>query len=434
MIITSGILLTAAIQIGASFFNQRFNKKNSSELRRLQQEFKKEVQERSLRRDYDKFRRCCEFQLQMEEESHEQRLIDIDNEFNDWFAKMAHADALASSHYPLNISPYIIKSAVIPFCYNEVGMRRKEVFCILTNSNDPVFNKSVIPHLDAMISDVICSAWNQKGTHTLCYYTDIWRQDALFSNDFVDNIKTILKTPTMAVTPFFEKREQQYALTIMVNMWEDTIVDKCVCLETGISYDKMPTAYTKETANELLAKLLPIMMCGIGISTDVYYWSNYYLPPLLPSLLSKGLVKVTQDEYVELGKTYEELFTALALGTIPANCPCVIDKSRMSDIAGINQFNFPERAVGFLEEASKISPSPQNAEKMIEGTLFSLYQAKTDMNFESKEEIDVTLLDKGDMDQITRLISIAKSSQNLQLKKDLTDIVRRKILSSPCNS
>ena len=128
-----GTIITMGVQIGVSLYNQHYNKKNLEKIKIMQQEAKSAAQKRSLERDYQKFQRSCEFQYQIEEESHSERLKDIEKEFLSSFEKMAH-NANLSSHYPLNISPYIISRSVIPISGTQLNHSRQEVFCILTTS------------------------------------------------------------------------------------------------------------------------------------------------------------------------------------------------------------------------------------------------------------------------------------------------------------
>lgn len=422
-----GTLLTMTLQVGASYINQRNNKKTLEKIKKRQQEFKADAQKHGIKRDYGKFRHSCELQLQMEEENHNERLKDINKDFDNWFIKMAHKTTL-ESHYPLSISPYIVKSSVIPFCCSQIGEMRKEVFCILTNSNDKVFNDNIIPAIDDLLCSIISSVWNEGSMHTLCYYSNVWKQNTLYCDDDIENIKTIIITPTITVTPFFEKRKTGYALIVKLNMWGDGI-DMSVSLETGISYSSIPTTYSYSDINSILSTLYPVIICAIGQNIDVYYWTNYYQPPILPLVLLEGLIRISEEAYNEYGQAYIELFTTIALGVVEPNSVCAAESSLLKDVADINQCNFPERIVGFLEAVTNIAPDQQSSEKMIKNTLSSLYEAKTDIKFESITMIDVKLLDKGDMNQITKLINIAKSSNNIELAKQLTGIVSRKILS-----
>ena len=150
MSVVVGTLVTMALQAGVSIYNQCYSRKNLEAINRRKQEFKASSQTDSLKRDYEKFKRSCELQLQIEEDGHVERLNKIDQELIGSFSKIAHTESL-KSHYPLKISPYIISKSVIPICGTQIGHSRQEVFCILTNSNDSVFNQKILPTLDEML-------------------------------------------------------------------------------------------------------------------------------------------------------------------------------------------------------------------------------------------------------------------------------------------
>lgn len=426
MEILTGTLLTMALQVGVSYINQKNNKKTLEEIKKRQQEFRADGQIDSIRRDYKKFRHACELQLQMEEESHKERLANIDKDFGDWFVGMAHKKTL-ESHYPLSISPYIVKSSVLPFYCGPMGEMRKEVFCILTNSNDSVFNDNIIPALDDLLCDIISSAWNEKSMHTLCYYTNMWKRNVVYCDENIKNIKVVIKTPTITVTPFFEKRRVGYALIIKLNMWGDGI-DKSVVIETDITYDSIPTMYSSSDVREVLALLYPIIICAIGENIDVYYWTNYYQPPILPSLLSKGVILLRQEKCREYGQAYMELFKTFVLGDVASDSG-VVESSLLKDVSDVNQCNFPERSVGFLREVIKLAEVGPETEDLIIDTIKSIYAARTGKKLDSLASIDVCLLDKDDVECLDEIENVAMSSGNFrETRYGMMRIIRKKIL------
>ena len=125
----TGTLITIGVQIGVSYLNQKWNNENAEKIRQLQREAKKASQERAIRRDYERFVRSCQFQLEMESNNRRERIENMNKDFLDSFKKMAHNATLAS-HYPLRISPYIIEKSVLPCFGTEMGNVRQEVLCI----------------------------------------------------------------------------------------------------------------------------------------------------------------------------------------------------------------------------------------------------------------------------------------------------------------
>lgn len=429
MDIIIGTLLTMAIQAGTSIINQKYSKEGLDEIKKRQQEFKSATQERSIRRGYEKLKRSCEFQLKIEKDNHEERLRNIDQDFLNAFSKMAHNAALVS-HYPLMISPYIIKSSVVPFYCTEIGNLRKEIFCILSNSNNKAFNSNVLPILDDMLCNIISAIWNENSMHTVCYYSNVWKENSLYCDEDIENLKTIIVTPTITVTPYFESREQGHVLTIKVNLW-GIGMDLSVSIDTSVKFKTLPTKdeYSINDIYDITSRLFPEIVCAIAQNVDVYYWANYYQAPILPSILEKGLIRVDQQTIDEYGRAYIELYEAMALGILKQADMSMNDVALLKDVAYINQCNFPDRILGFLHNATDIQPTQEDSDRIIMNTLSYLYESKSDAKFESLSAIDVNLLDKGDMDQITEMIAIAKKCNNTLLTKQLIDIVKRKLLS-----
>ena len=149
-----GTIITIGIQIATSVINQRYNNKNTEKLKQMQRDFRENNLKHALSRDWDRFRSLCNFQVNIETISHKERLDRIDQDFVDSLDRWAHADAI-SSHYPLRISPYIINKSVIPVNTKEIGKMRSDIFCILTGSNDKIFNQEVLPNIDNNLCDII---------------------------------------------------------------------------------------------------------------------------------------------------------------------------------------------------------------------------------------------------------------------------------------
>ena len=160
MLFTLGTAVTMLVQVGVSYFNQKWNRENAERIRQIQREAKQANQENSLRRDYERFLRSCQFQIEMENESRKERLAGLNQEFLNSFKKMAHNATLAS-HYPLKISPYIIQKSVIPSVAEHLEDTREEILCILTNSNEQTFNTDVLPYIDEMLCRSIAQHWNK---------------------------------------------------------------------------------------------------------------------------------------------------------------------------------------------------------------------------------------------------------------------------------
>ncbi len=429
MSIVLGTLVTMGLQMGANIINQSLRQESIDEIRRFQQECRSDRQERSLRRDFEKFKRSCEFQVKMEEEGHAERNNNIDLEFFNTFKKMAHNETL-KSHYPLTISPYVIAKSVIPLFATQLGNFRTELFCILTKSNLPVFNKTVQPMLDAILCNSIASLWNEKSLHTVCYYSDIWREDSVFYDEDIENLKSVLKSPTLTVTPYFEKSGVGYNLYIKLNMW-GVGIEMSTSILTDVKIDLNPELLSREEKSSIVAQLLPIILCSIGYMVDVFYWSNYYQAPLLPLLLSNGTIQISPELKNEMIVSYATLYRSLALGQVADEHTLITTDKRqaLENSSELNMFNFPNRCMGFLKSCVALMEASDTSNTLIEKTMLALYKANIGEVHNSLQKINVELLNYDDMNIVADMIDLANKSGNVQAAKKLTKIVTQKIQS-----
>lgn len=425
--LATGTLITMGVQIGVSLINQHYNKRNLEKIKKMQQDAKSTAQNRALERDYQKFQRSCEFQYEIEEESHKERLKTIEHELLNSFDKMAH-DANLNSHYPLNISPYIIGRSVIPIIGTQLSNSRHEVFCILTNSNDKLFNNYVVPYIDKTLCNMIASYWNKNSMHTMCYYSNIWKETLLYCDEDIDNLKSTIATPTITVTPYFERNENgEYAIVIKLNMWGIGSEVSCQ-LPSVVRFPSKPVKYTTEQIDDIVSKLIPSMICVTAQAIDVYYWEAYHLPPLFPILLSKRIISLSKEMRNEIIALYDVLYRSMALGQVSTDLANE-NMQALKLTTAINMFNFPNRNIGFLKSCINLMGTSETSDKLIEQTMMIMYDANTGQKCTSIQNIDVRLLNYDDMKNVSELIDIANGSGNFTIAKRLTDLIVRKIHS-----
>lgn len=414
------------VQIGVSLINQYYSKKNLEEIKEMQQKAKKAAQKKSLERDYQKFQRSCEYQYKIEEEAHTERLKSIEQEFLTSFDKMAH-NANLSSHYPLNISPYIISRSVIPISGMQLNHSRQEVFCILTNSNDKIFNKEVVPYIDNILCNLIASYWNKDSLHTMCYFSNTWNDQHPFCDEDIDNLKSTIATPTIAVTPYIERKEEgEYTIVVKLSMWGIGSEVSCL-LPTGMRFDATPVKYTTLQIDKIISKLIPPIICATAHTIDVYYWEAYHLPPILPALISNNIIQLDSEVRNSFKDAYLAFYNTLVLGEENDTTNSLPDASLLKDVALINQCNYPDNNIKFLNDLSLLLDSPEEAESIIRNSFIYLYECSTGEKFESISSVRVDLLHKYDIDLIRSLIIIAKKTNNPNLCKDLVSVVKNRI-------
>lgn len=420
-----GAIITMGVQIVASLANQ-YSKEKLEEIKKMQQQAKIAAQKRSLERDYQKFQRSCEYQYKIEEEAHTERLKAIEQELLTSFDRMAH-NANLSSHYPLNISPYIISRCVIPISGTQLNHSRQEVFCILTCSNNKKFNDEVVPYIDKILCNLLASYWNRDSLHTVCYFPNTWNDCHSFCSEDIDNLKSIITTPTIAVTPYFERNEEgKYTIVVKLCMWG--VGSKVSCqLSTGIKFDTIPVNYSTQQIDEIVSRLIPYMICTIAHTIDVYYWESYHLPPILPALISNNVIQLESEIRRSFKDAYLTFYNTLVLGEESDTTNTLPDTSLLKDVALINQCNYPDNNIKFLNDLSLLLDSPKEAESIIRNSFIYLYECSTGEKFESISSVRVDLLHKDDIDLIRSLIIIAKKTNNPNLCKDLVCVVKNRI-------
>lgn len=424
-ILEVGTLITLAVQAGVSLYNQRANNKNLAEIKKMQQDAKIATQEHSLERDYNKFLRSCELQTKIEEESHAERLKNLNQELLNSFEKLAH-NANLNSHYPLTISPYVIGHSVIPFSSTELSNSRQEILCILTNSNDKTFNKEVIPYLDNTLCTLIASFWNQGSMHTMCYFSNSWKENAVFCDEDIDNLKSSIVTPTITITPYFEKDNNGYKVSIKVHLW-GIGSELSAVIPSGLHFDAIPLKYTTSDINNIVIALSTSMICIAAQNIDVYYWTVYHQAPLLPSLITDKHIKLSDDLRKEYKNNYIGIYNAFVLGNCTDFQIAKQDLMQLKDVAIINQCNFPENNIKFLNDLSSLLDASDITRPIIQDSFVSLYESTTGEKFSSFNSVRVDLLQKRDIDLIRSLIIIAKKTNNLSLYRELANVVKQKI-------
>lgn len=419
MLITLGTAVTMLVQVGVSYYNQKKNRENAEKIRQIQQEAKQASQENSLRRDYERFLRSCQFQIEMENESRKERLAGLHQEFLDSFKKMAHNVTLAS-HYPLRISPYIIQKSVVPSVAEQLEDTREEILCILTNSNEQAFNADVLPYIDEMLCQDIAQHWNKGSMHNVCYYQGIWDSKKNFYDEDIDNIKAVICSPTLTISPYFIKEQ----LNIKINLWGMGCSNYAL-IDTGID---IKTLLTNEI-DETLSLLKPILLCAIGLTVDFFYWTTSNQAPLLPLLLFRGTIQISSEMKNEMIVSYDTLYRSLALGQVAEEHTLISTDKRkaLENSSELNMFNFPNRCIGFLKSCVALMGASDTANTLIEQTMLGLYKANIGEVNKSLQEINVGLLNYDDMELVTTLIKIANKSGNTEIAERLTTLISRKI-------
>lgn len=419
--------LFVGLQIGVSLYNQSQNSELTARIKEEQRKAKLDEIKNIQRRDMERFQRLCQLQEEMEVAAHVHRIEKIQQDFLNTFGKMAHKENL-DSHYHLNVSPYVIQRSIIPLTVSDLKNTRQELFCILTASNDETFNKNVLPYLDEAICDVISKYWNESSNHTLCYYQNLWDSESNpFSNEDIENIKSLINTPTVSISPWFHKKGSKQHLILKINAWGVGNEDSLTCeIDTGVCFENLPNKFSTQELSELVERILPYAVCSVGQIADVYYWVTSYLPPLLPYLIGNGFIKVSKELTDEYALAYSQFYKHLVIGTSKEDESM---DSTLAEVTEINQYNFPERSLSCLRSIIALTAKSSLTSEMITASVLSFYHAKTDGIVATVNELDASLLQSQDVSYVLTLINYAKSTDNYSLSKDLTEVVKKYVSS-----
>lgn len=418
-------------QIGVSFFNQGKNKKMVESIKNEQRMAKENEIRNSHKRDMEKFLRSCELQERMELEAHQFKVKSIRQGFMNSFTKMVHKDNL-DKHYRLNVSPYIIQRSVIPLTEAEIDNVRQELFCILTSSNDAEFNAKLLPNIDESIGGVLSKFWNETSNHTICYYQNMWNTNAdTFSEEDIENLRVLIPTPTVAVTPLLYRCESGIKLTLLISMWGAGNGDALRQFEIDpeINFERLSNNFTKTDREKAIECVTAYAVCSIGQIADVFYWTNFYQSPLLPCLLANDFVKISETAKKEYAEVYSQMYNQLVLGIFPEDPGCSDSLQLAKDLVEINQYNHPERTLSFLKSIIRLTGSYVVSSVLIEKTVNSLCKIKTDHESKCLDEINSSLLKKEDISFIAQLLELANGINDSNLAKEISGIIKRNIKS-----
>lgn len=420
-------LLFVGLQIGVSLYNQSRNSELTARIKEEQRKAKLDEIKNNQRRDMERFQQLCLLQDEMETTAHIHRIEKIQQDFLNSFGKMAHKENL-NSHYHLNVSPYVIQRSIIPLTTNDLKNARQELFCILTASNDEAFNRHVLPYLDEAICDVISKYWNETSNHTICYYQNLWDSESnLYSNEDVENIKSLINTPTVTISPWFQKEGDGHRLILKINSWGMGNQESMYCeIDTGVSFDSLSSKYSSQEISDIVNRILPNAICSIGQIADVYFWVTNYLPPQLPYLLGNSSIKVSKKLSDDYAQVYSMFYKHLVLGSSKAMTDL---DSTLAEIAEINQYNYPERSLACLKSILTLTDKSDSSTEMIEDSMMSYYLAKTDETVTHVNKIDASLLQYQDLNYVSTLIEYAKLIDKPKLIKDLSELVKNYVIS-----
>lgn len=420
-----GTIATICIQSYTAYSNYKKNRENVEKIKEMQHEYKLRKQKRGLERDSEKFRRSCEFQIKMEEEEHKYRMESTQSKYIESINSLIQKQELRD-YYPLVISPQIISNSILPTCLDEIDSVREHILCILTSSNNALFNKIILADLDNYLCKSFSKYWNMSSQHQVCYYTNVWRKDKLLSYDASDwnNLRPLISSPTLFITPLVtSSNDITIRITLIVNGAEFHC-DKKLEIKFNLSYNS-EVGQIKEFKSQFEHLAYSQILCDAAFVIDSHYWRNHKYPPRLPRLLASNLISLKEDKIEEYLLGYDIFYRNIVLGQIEENATMIKpeEKDEIRTLSTISQFNYPQRSVSYLQSIFPITKNKEQAEALVNDTLNSICEARVLVEGQDYKEIDISQFDVEDINAISKLANLAKSCELNTL--EITKIIQQ---------
>lgn len=294
--------------VGLSIFNNWRNNKQSRKLQEKQQEYARASAERNKQRMWQLMREGQELALEMERESHENRVEDIKSDFDNILHRLTYSAAIKT--WPLKVLPIVMKNQSLG---NLLATTDENIalHCIFTPSNCPKFNAQVFPAIEECLADFCNLHWSTLSSHPILFYSGAWQSGTAPTGVEIDQLKTNLRSlPTLIVTPSFKGMEGN--MVFQLHAWGIGLE-----LETEIECANFSNPYVKGTdyaadadlKSTTIEEFVPYLQCLIGYIADQYFWTNHNEAPLLPTLLAMNVVNTDGMQY--LNTASEERYSNL---------------------------------------------------------------------------------------------------------------------------
>ena len=291
-------LALMAVNVGASVFNNWRNNKQSHKLQEKQQEFAHAAAERNKQRMWQLMLEGQELALEMERETHENRLEDIRNDFDRILHRIAYIEAIKT--WPLKVLPIVMKNQSLG-SLTSAADENIAMHCILTPSNCTSFNKHILPAIEEKLADFCNLHWSTLSSHPILFYSGAWKTGTTPTGVEVSQLKTNLSNlPTLLITPFFKP---EGGIVFQINAWgigvELETEIECADFSYAESYKLSIDYQTEEDIKErTIEEFVPYLQCLIGYIADQYFWTNHNESPLLPTLLAMKVVNTDGMQYL----------------------------------------------------------------------------------------------------------------------------------------
>ncbi len=310
-----------AAQVAAAGLGYLRNTKTQARLDNIQKQYESALQQRNFERAAARKREMEKLQEHNDWEAHQLRLQSIEESFSHSIHVDGYGNAL--QNWPLRVPPFVMKDESIGLFERPELATRSTValHCILSRSNDSLFNQLVYPRLEHKLSVVLSKNWGANSTHPILYYSGAYK-DAGEIGPKIPNLKAQLPhLPVLTITPYIKDEPEGINFCYHISLWGVTKGDsidnpqlrgEIIELEftpEGISkhYKRNKTDYSIDEIQSIVIEQVETLSAFIGYVADMYYWSYYSIAPLLPITKSndcKPLSKQLADAYIKCYREY----------------------------------------------------------------------------------------------------------------------------------
>ena len=320
MPIATGVMLLT--NVGLAIFNNWRGANNSKELQQKQREFQKAAQERNHERMKQLLREGQELNRKIEEELHQNRLENIERDFDSLINRIFAADDINT--WPLKVLPMVMKNESLgsAFAHQEESVA---LHCILTPSNNSDFNKFVFPQLEREVEAFCNSNLTSLSSHPVIFYGGAWKSGTAPKGHEIDQLVADLPNlPMLLITPFFKPNKGGLAFHITTwGICERQFME--IVPTTQFDYDYTEDLeFTDDVVFNSVEQFSSYLESLIGYFADVYFWSAYNQVPITPLMIRSNIINT--DGQIPLLKENEARYISL----INNFAPCHFDVNNMT--------------------------------------------------------------------------------------------------------
>lgn len=300
--------------VGLSIFNNWAGSRQNKKIAEKREEFERAARDGQRDRMLQLMREGQELTLQMEKEKHQERLKELNDQFDNLIKEMTYSAVI--DHWPLKTLPIVMKNQAFG---NLLAKQEEKValHCILTPSNCYDFNQYVMPKLESALEEYCNIHWSNLTSNPILFYSGAWNGYSAPTETQITTLHTALNNlPFLLITPFFRLTDGK--LVFHVYTW-------------GVGYNQQdqfyipviePTEFQRDYTNSLnwsgedhliedaVEDLVPYLQCMIGYIADTYFWSVFGSKPQLPSMLADGIINTDGMIYLKDNtcQNYNELY------------------------------------------------------------------------------------------------------------------------------